>query len=288
MRTQFCHAAVALALIAGAGAANAQTVITREITTEPVETIIERGPTGTVITRRPLGTLPRSAVTDTVVSEPVETITRSRETVGSVTTTEADEPVTRRVAPRPARAAAPRKTVTKAKAQPRRAAEPPARAPARAVTTTRTTTGVAPAETVVALSPAQRSMIYRTILEERVVPRTTVVTRPLLPAPFGVAPFAPFAPATREVVTEQVITRPSGSVVVDPIDSEPVVTRRVVTAPREVAVGARVPATVPLYALPDTIVRQVPGARSYQYAVIEDRVFLVDPETSLITAELND
>jgi hypothetical protein len=276
MRTQFCHAAVALALVAGAGAANAQTVITREITTEPVETIIERGPTGTVITRRPLGSLPRSAVTDTVVSEPVETI--SRETVGSVTRIESDDVETRRVAPPPPRAAAPRKT-TKAKAQPRRTAAP-VRAPARAVSTVRTTTGVAPAETVVALSPAQRSVIYRTILEERAVPRT-VITRPLLPAPF-----APLAPATREVVTEQVITRPSG-VVVDPVETEPVVTRRVVPAP-QVVVGARVPATVPLYALPDTIVRQVPAARSYQYAVVDDRVFLVDPETSLITAELND
>jgi hypothetical protein len=281
MRTQFCHAAVALALVAGAGAANAQTVITREITTEPVETIIERGPTGTVITRRPLGTVPRSSVTDTVVSEPVETITRSRETVGSVTRFEPDDVETRRVAP-PPRAAAPRRTV-KAKAQTRRAAEP-VRAPTRAVSTVRTTTGIAPAETVVALSPAQRSMIYRTILEERVVPRTTVVTRPLLPPPFG----APFAPATREVVTEPVITRPSAGVVVDPIETEGVVTRRVVPAPREVVVGARVPATVPLYALPETVVRQVPVTRSYQYAVVDDRVFLVDPETSLITAELND
>src|SRR5262245_42361569 len=56
MRMHVRHAAVALALAAGAGAANAQTVITREITNEPVETIIERGPGGTVITRRPLET----------------------------------------------------------------------------------------------------------------------------------------------------------------------------------------------------------------------------------------
>ena len=52
MSTHYRYAAVALALVAGAGTANAQTVITREITTAPVETTIERGPTGTVITRR--------------------------------------------------------------------------------------------------------------------------------------------------------------------------------------------------------------------------------------------
>jgi hypothetical protein len=110
----------------------------------------------------------------------------------------------------------------------------------------------------------------------------------------------PFTPATTEVVTEEVVTRPSGSgLLTEPIDAEPVVTRRVVTAPGvterivtrprvEVAVGARVPATVPLYALPETIVRQVPSMRPYQYAVVDDRVFLVDPETSLITAELNE
>ena len=64
MRMHVRHAAVALALAAGAGAANAQTVITREITNEPVETIIERGPTGTVITRRPLDAAsPRTSVT---------------------------------------------------------------------------------------------------------------------------------------------------------------------------------------------------------------------------------
>src|SRR5215831_8292341 len=56
MGSYWHHTAMALALVVGAGAAQAQTVITREITTEPVETIVERGPTGTVITRRPLDT----------------------------------------------------------------------------------------------------------------------------------------------------------------------------------------------------------------------------------------
>ena len=54
MKTYLHQTAAALVLVAGAGAADAQTVVTREITTAPVETIVERGPTGTVITRRPL------------------------------------------------------------------------------------------------------------------------------------------------------------------------------------------------------------------------------------------
>src|SRR5262245_63751099 len=94
MRTQIRHAAVALALAAGAGAANAQTVITREITDEPVETIVERGPSGTVITRRPLETTrPRVTLPAGPAAEAVETIetvnrprNRPRETTGSATT----------------------------------------------------------------------------------------------------------------------------------------------------------------------------------------------------------
>ena len=46
--------AFGLALMAGTAAAHAQTVVTRQITQEPVETTIMRGPNGTVVTRRPL------------------------------------------------------------------------------------------------------------------------------------------------------------------------------------------------------------------------------------------
>jgi hypothetical protein len=201
MNTHVRHAAVALALVAGAGAAHAQTVITREITTEPVETIIERGPTGIVITRRPLdATAPRPALSgESVVTEPIETFRRSRETVGvSTTTVEPAETVTRRAAAPPARPAATRKQ-TSTKAQPVRPTAVQAAQPARSVS------DAPPVQSAVALSPAQRSTIYRTIVEERVVPRT-VVTRSL---PLFGAPFAP--PVAEQVVTERVITRAGGS-----------------------------------------------------------------------------
>jgi hypothetical protein len=45
-----------LAMMSGVAAAHAQTVITRQISEEPVETIITQSPYGTVITRRPLDT----------------------------------------------------------------------------------------------------------------------------------------------------------------------------------------------------------------------------------------
>jgi Protein of unknown function (DUF1236) len=67
-----------------------------------------------------------------------------------------------------------------------------------------------------------------------------------------------------------------------------VTTGRIVRAPASVefAVGARLPATVPLYALPDTLGLQLPAVRAYRYAVVDDRVFLVDPASSLVVEEL--
>jgi hypothetical protein len=289
MRTHIHHAAVALALVAGAGAANAQTVITREITDEPVETIIERGPGGTVITRRPLEptvrhlpvTLPPAPLPAGTATTEVETIAQSRETVGLATAARSpvDTVATRRVAAPPARMVSQKQISTRRKAQ--------------SVRTVRTTTGAAVARSVQApvpvLTAAQRSTIYRTIVEEREVPRTVITER-------NVLPFLA-TPAVRDrVVTEHVIT-PSVPVVreriaprvIETVGAAPAVTTgRIVRAPAsvELAVGARLPATVPLYALPDTLGLQFPAVRAYRYAVVDDRVFLVDPASSLIVEEL--
>jgi Protein of unknown function (DUF1236) len=304
MSTHLHHAALTLALVAGAGAAHAQTIITREITTGPVETIVERGPTGTVITRRPLDmTVPGApvALPDTVLTAPAEPIIRSRETVGSsvvTTTSSTDTIATRRIAgqrqaaPARARAATTPRQVGKAQSVRKPALRP-------AVSTARATT-VAPAArrmpAAVALTPAQRNTIYSTIVEERVVPRT-VITEPVV-APTFAAPFVT-APAVREeIVTERVVT-PSTPLVgerivtrpfaVETVGTAPAVTGRVVTTPAsvELTIGSRVPATVPLYALPPTLGVQIPSVRSYRYAIVEDRVLLVDPVSGIVVAELD-
>ena len=289
MRTHIHRAAVALALVAGAGAANAQTVITREITDEPVETIIERGPGGTVITRRPLEptvrhlpvTLPPAPLPAGTATTEVETIAQSRETVGSATAARSpvDTVATRRVAAPPARMVSQKQISTRRKAQ--------------SVRTVRTTTGAAVARSVQAplpvLTAAQRSTIYRTIVEERAVPSTVITER-------NVLPFLATPAARDRVVTERVIT-PSVPVVreriaprvIETVGAAPAVTTgRIVRAPAsvELAVGARLPATVPLYALPDTIGLRFPAVRAYRYAVVDDRIFLVDPARSLIVEEL--
>ncbi|MBX3552397.1 MAG: DUF1236 domain-containing protein [Pseudolabrys sp.] len=82
------------------------------------------------------------------------------------------------------------------------------------------------------LSPAQRTVIYRTVTRERV---------------------APVPPPT---VRYQV--------------------------------GMRVPETVELQAVPDTVVTEVPAVRSYKYMTVNNRVWLVDPATSQIVAEVDE
>jgi hypothetical protein len=51
-------------------------------------------------------------------------------------------------------------------------------------------------------------------------------------------------------------------------------------------VGARVPASVALQALPERLAARIPAARPYGYAVIDDRVLLVDPSTGTIAAAI--
>jgi hypothetical protein len=51
-------------------------------------------------------------------------------------------------------------------------------------------------------------------------------------------------------------------------------------------VGKRLPRTVQLYAVPDAVVAQAPALRRYRYAMVDDRVFLVDPATYKIVADV--
>jgi hypothetical protein len=56
----------------------------------------------------------------------------------------------------------------------------------------------------------------------------------------------------------------------------------------EVRVGGRVPGTVQLYDVPQSVAVEVPAVRSYKYMVVNNRVVLVDPATSTIVAEFAD
>lgn len=51
-------------------------------------------------------------------------------------------------------------------------------------------------------------------------------------------------------------------------------------------VGMRVPESVELYAVPQEVVTEVPAVQPYKYMVVNNRVWLVDPNTSEVVAEV--
>lgn len=56
----------------------------------------------------------------------------------------------------------------------------------------------------------------------------------------------------------------------------------------EYRVGTRVPAGVELYPVPDAVAVEVPEVRRYRYMTVNNRVVLVDPDTSQVVEELVD
>ena len=69
------------------------------------------------------------------------------------------------------------------------------------------------------------------------------------------------------------------------------ITRERVAAPAprvEYRIGARVPAGVQLYSVPEAVAVEVPAVKRYKYMVVNDQVVLVDPATSEVVAEIAD
>src|SRR5881227_2209685 len=92
MNTRFvpnlAASSLALAVALAANSASAQTVITRTITAEPVETTVTQTPTGTVVTRRPVEA---QAVAPAIVQStaPATTVVETvPDTVDAITTRE--------------------------------------------------------------------------------------------------------------------------------------------------------------------------------------------------------
>jgi Protein of unknown function (DUF1236) len=56
----------------------------------------------------------------------------------------------------------------------------------------------------------------------------------------------------------------------------------------EYRVGMRIPESTHLYAVPQTVVSEVPAVQPYKYMVVNGKVLLVDPATSQVVAELAD
>ena len=106
-----------------------------------------------------------------------------------------------------------------------------------------------------ALTPAQRTTIYRTII----------------PQGRGRGP----------IVRERIVTETAPA---------PVARERVVTPPAvaDYTVGSRVSDAYALAPLPQTVVTSVPAVRSYRYTVVNNRLLLVDPATGQVVAEVTE
>jgi len=107
-----------------------------------------------------------------------------------------------------------------------------------------------------ALTPAQRTTIYRTIIPQGrgrgPIVRERIVTESVAPAP---------------VVRQPIANPPAGSAY---------------------AVGSRVTDASALAPIPQSVAATVPAVRSHRYMVINNRLLLVDPATGIVVAEVND
>jgi hypothetical protein len=123
------------------------------------------------------------------------------------------------------------------------------------------------------LSPPQRRVIYQNILQQQVLaaPATTeVLTYPPVPSiiqPGAVTGYA--VPYPGQVVPTYAPAAYASA-----------------TYPVTYSVGATIPTTVSLAPVPETVLMQVPQVRPYSYAVVNNRVLLVDPATGIVVADV--
>jgi hypothetical protein len=283
-------AALTLGLaFAGAAAAQAQTV-THQITSEPVETTVIQGPNGPAVTRRILSPvpgvttlappayyeqapLPPEALSPDFVETRQTTITRpapasTRPVPASTRPIPASRPATVGVATQPAT------TRTVRTAKPARPIAP--RIVSRTVT--RTVAAPVPSDAPLALNWADRDIIYRTLARRDYVPAPVPYYGPPVVAQTEIVPPPGYPPAAVYLANSYAYGYAAPGSYRDRYvyrwDGVPLV------------VGARIPASVPLVAVPEAVALQVPVTRPYSYALIDGRVYLVDPATSIIVADL--
>jgi hypothetical protein len=278
-------AAFGCALVLGAASAHAQSVVTRQIDNEPVETIVTRSPTGTVITRRPIAPAVAPAPAPaydygaygSVAPQPYVA-----PVAPAVTATEVDDTVG--LAPTELRALTVRRpAATRTSELATRATRVTHQAHA-ALTHTATRTVRHEARRIVApplvLAPAQRRVVYRTIVQQQVVPAVPV-------APAGYPPYPAPAYQPRTVVVAPSATTGYGwTAPAADLDQDYVDTAPPVAPVYRTRVGAVLPASVVVTPLPATAAVQVPAVQPYSYATVDGRVLLVDPASNTVVADI--
>jgi hypothetical protein len=260
---------VALAVALASSGANAQSMISRSVTVEPVETTVTQTPNGTVVTRRPVeGQVVQPVAQPPIVQTGPAIVERDPRSIDSVTTREVVERAAVTEAMRPLRRTTTRQTSSRSTVH-RDARPAPAQATRQVVRRTTTTTRTAPH---LALDPRERHIVYQTIIERQVVPRQQIVVAP----PVVAQP--PLVQRQPPLVQRQVALRP-------PI----VAADETVGAPEPVyAVGSVLPPNVPLYAMPQNVALSVPAAQTYSYAYLGGRAYLVDPASGTIVEDVTE
>jgi Protein of unknown function (DUF1236) len=156
------------------------------------------------------------------------------------------------------------------------------------------------------LTPNQRAVIYRTIVPQRrgrapivrerivvepaapPVVNETIVTRPAETYGYDNRDYA-YAPAPRVYDERAYAYAPYPRAYDDRAYAYAPYPRAVVTPEADYAyVGGRVPATVRLAPLPQTVVADIPRLRGYRYVRYSNRVLLVDPSTNMIIGEVTE
>jgi len=243
-------ATLGFALALGAAGAHAQSVVTHHVDNELVETTVTRTPTGTVITRRPLDAAPART---TYVDETVAPSTRTR----TRTTTRTTHRVVHH-----ARRATTERSVTHTVRTAHRGARP------------------------LALARAQRQVIYRTLVQQQVIPAAPprVVVPPSVP---GYPPFPPPAYPAPAVVAEPAMTGYAVGAPTEVVDDDDDDYAAEPAAAAEIyPVGAVLPASVAVAPLPASATVAVPAAQPYSYATVDGRVLLVDPVSNTVVADI--
>jgi hypothetical protein len=280
-------AAFGCALALGAASAHAQGVITRQIDNEPVETTFTQTPAGTVITRRPIapaavpagpgygygsyGTVaPQPYVAPVGPAYPAAPAAP----LATATTSEVDETVG--VAPSDARSVTVRRSAASRVSErtSTRTTRVTHRVAHSATRTVRRQTRHVVAQPLV-LSTAQRRVVYRTIVQQQVVPAVPV-------APAGYPPYPPPAYPPTVVTNGYGYTAADLDEDYDYADAAP----PVAPYPRYYTVGSVLPASVAAMPLPATAAVQVPAIEAYSYVRVGSRVLLVDPTTNTVVADV--
>src|SRR5215470_8074548 len=93
----------------------------------------------------------------------------------------------------------------------------------------------------------------------------------------------------RAIVLDHSVNTPGGKERVISEPNKQAATTRSLPAPshREVAVGGAVPETLPLTPLPDSVAVEVPAVRHLSYALINGRLLLIDPATSIVLSDIS-